>query len=226
MRTPRRPLWATCPTGGDHGGGGGEGWRGGRTTRGPLSVRLRRRGVRLWGAWVLAIVYFLVVWPDAASLWTGGAIILAGLIVRGWAAGVLEKDRELAVSGPYAFTRNPLYLGSFVIGVGAVVAGGRAWIGVVFLAFFVWAYRGAMMRENTRLEDRFGDGYRSYRRAVPAFMPRLTPYRPPAGTAPFAKRFSLSHYVRNREWEAALGGVTALGLLALKAAGFWGLPTP
>ena len=132
-------------------------------------------------------------------------VILAGLLVRGWAAGVLEKDRELAVSGPYAFTRNPLYLGSFVIGVGAAVAGGRIWIGVVFLAFFIWAYRGPMAREGARLEERFGEAYRRYRGAVPAFLPRLTPYRPTAAPTAVPTRFSLARYVRNREWEAALG---------------------
>lgn len=188
-----------------------------------MLVRLRRRSVRVSGAWVLAILYFWLARPDAASLWMGGAVILAGLIVRGWAAGVLEKDRALAVSGPYAFTRNPLYLGSFVIGMGAVVAGGRIWIvGVGFLAFFILAYRGTVARETGRLEERFGEGYRRYRDAVPAFLPRLTPYRPEAGIAAAPTRFSLARYVHNREWEAALGGVAAMALLALKAAGHLG----
>jgi len=180
-------------------------------------LRLRRRGVRLWGAWVLALGYFWLARPDAVSLWAGGTIVLAGLVIRGWAAGVLEKNRELAVSGPYAFTRNPLYLGSFVIGVGAVVAGGRPWIGAVFLVFFVWAYSEKMARERGGLEARFGPGYRDYRRAVPAFLPRLTPYRPPGETGPGAKGFSLARYVDNREWEAILGAVVAMGFLALKA---------
>ena len=175
--------------------------------------------MRLWGAWVLAIVYFWLARPDTASMWMGGAIILSGLVIRGWAAGVLEKDRELAVSGPYAFTRNPLYLGSFVIGAGAAVAGGRLWIGLLFLAFFIWAYRGPMAREGRRLEEHFGDAYRRYRNAVPAFLPRVTRYRPPAETVPVPTRFSLARYGRNREWEAALGGAAAMGLLAVKAAG-------
>ena len=171
---------------------------------------------------MLALVYFWLARPDAVSLWMGGTVILAGLIVRGWAAGVLEKDRELAVSGPYAFTRNPLYLGSFIIGVGAAVAGGRIWIGLLFLAFFIWAYRGPMARENDRLEEHFGEAYRRYRDAVPAFLPRVPPYRPPPETAPVPTRFSLARYVRNREWEAALGGAAAMGFLALKAAGLLG----
>lgn len=185
-------------------------------------MKLRRRAVRLWGAWILALVYFWLARPDTESLWTGGAVIGAGLVVRAWAAGVLEKDRELAVSGPYAFTRNPLYLGSFVIGVGAAFAGGRTWIGAVFLAFFIWAYRGTMAREDDRLEERFGEWYRSYRHAVPTFLPRLTPYRPPRETTVAPTRFSLARYMRNREWEAALGGVAGMGILLLKAGGYLG----
>ena len=181
---------------------------------------MRRRGVRLWGAWVLALGYFWVARPDELSLWAGGAVILAGLVLRGWAAGILEKDRELAVSGPYAFTRNPLYLGSFVIGVGAVVAGNRPWMGGVFLAFFVWAYRGKMRTESDGLEARFAEGYGDYRHTVPAFLPRLTPYRPPGMAGRDATRFSLARYVRNREWEAALGAAAAMGFLVLKAVGW------
>lgn len=174
----------------------------------------------MWGAWVLALGYFWLARPDDVSLRAGGAVVLAGLLIRGWAAGVLEKNRELAVSGPYAFTRNPLYLGSFVIGAGAVVAGGRPWIGAVFLAFYAWAYREAMTREKGALEARFGRGYRDYRRAVPAFLPRLTPYRRPGEARRGATRFSVARYVDNREWEAALGAVAAMGFLALKAMGW------
>lgn len=149
-------------------------------------------------------------------------MVLSGLVIRAWAAGVLEKDRELAVSGPYAFTRNPLYLGSFVIGLGAVIAGARPWFGLLFLAFFAILYRGAMRRESTRLEERFGDPYRRYREAVPLFFPRGPRYdahpEPHPGQA--ARAFSGARYFRNREYEALLGAAAAFGLLALKAAGW------
>ena len=154
------------------------------------------------------------------SLWAGAAVVLFGLVIRGWAAGVLVKDSELTVSGPYAFIRNPLYLGSFVLGTGAVVAGGRLWVGVLFLAFFAGMYGTTMTRESGDLEARFGDSYRHYRESVPAFLPGLARYRPPPGGAGLGARpFSLARYVRNREYEAALGAAAGLGLLALKAAG-------
>ena len=132
---------------------------------------------------------------------------------------MLEKDRELAVSGPYAHTRNPLYLGSLVIGAGGVVAGGVLWFGLPFLAFFAWTYTSTMAREARALADRFGAAYRHYRDAVPALLPRPGRYRPPPGPEPRARTFSARRYLRNREYEALLGALAAFGLLALKAGG-------
>ena len=177
-----------------------------------------RRGVRIGSAWILAIAFFLVADPDRTSVWFGAAVVLLGLSVRSWAAGVLTKDRELAVSGPYALTRNPLYLGSFVIGAGAVIAGGRPWLGLVFLAYFAWVYGSTMARESAELAAVFGDSHRRYRESVPVFLPRLRPFRPVPGDAPAETTFSLARYIHNREYEALLGAAAGLGLLALKAA--------
>lgn len=167
-------------------------------------------------------MFFWLARPGHLSIPAGAAVVLVGLGIRAWAAGILEKDRELAVSGPYAFTRNPLYLGSFVIGIGAVIAGGRPWFGLLFLAFFALMYRGAMIRESDRLAKRFGIDYQRYREAVPMFFPRPAPYEPASasGTDPHARSFSLARYIRNREYEALLGAVAAFALLALKAPGW------
>ena len=153
---------------------------------------------------------------------TGAAVVLVGLGIRAWAAGILEKDRELAVSGPYAFTRNPLYLGSFVIGIGAVIAGALPWFSLLFVAFFAIMYRGAMVRENERLTERFGATHRRYREAVPMFLPRATRYDPlpESRPVPGTGSFSVARYLRNREYEALLGAAAAFGLLSLKAAGW------
>ncbi len=147
--------------------------------------------------------------------------MLAGLAIRGWAAGVLAKDRELAVSGPYAFTRNPLYLGTLVIGLGGWLAAATLWPGLLFVAFFAWIYRAAIASEDESLTRRFGDRYRHYHDSVPALFPRIAPpfrYRPP-GPAPSGVRFALDRYLRNREWEALLGALAAFALLALKRVG-------
>ena len=188
-------------------------------------MRASHRGFRIGSAWILAVAFLWLAVPSRASLGLGAAFVALGLLVRGWAAGVLKKDRELAVSGPYAFTRNPLYLGSFLIGAGAVVAGGRPWLGLVFLGYFAWVYGSTMARETGELEARFGDDYRRYRRSVPALVPRPTRFRPAGGDDATATTFSLARYLRNREYEALLGAVAALGLLALKAA-VWPSPPP
>lgn len=170
---------------------------------------------------MLAAVFFWLAQPGFVSILAGVVVVLMGLVIRGWAAGVLEKDRKLAVSGPYAFTRNPLYLGSFVIGIGVVIAGARPWFGLLFLAFFGVVYRGAMLRESDRLADRFGAAYRRYNKSVPLFFPRGARYQPgPAsGTGSRPTPFSVARYLRNREYEALLGAAAGFGLLALKAAG-------
>jgi protein-S-isoprenylcysteine O-methyltransferase Ste14 len=188
-----------------------------------LPIQVHRK-VRLWLAWILGIAFFWLARPLAASLWIGGAIVVAGLLIRGWAAGVLEKDRALATSGPYAFTRNPLYLGSFLLGTGAAVAGGRPVVGVAFLGFFAVVYGSTMARESIALEARFPEGYRHYRDAVPGFLPGLARYRPPPRLGLETTAFSLTRYIRNREYEALLGAVGGMGLLALKATGALQLP--
>ena len=184
------------------------------------------RSFRLSMAWVLGISFLWLARPVAESMWIGGAILLAGLAIRGWAAGVLEKDRELAVSGPYAFTRNPLYLGSFLLGMGAAVAGARPVFGVILLGYFALAYGAVMEREQVRLQARFRDAYRDYRDSVPGFLPRLSPYRPPPGLGIETSDFALARYMRNREYEAALGVVGGMILLVLKATGVLRLPLP
>lgn len=152
------------------------------------------------------------------TLMAGGVIVLAGLALRAWAAGQLQKNKSLTVSGPYAYTRNPLYLGSLLIGTGVTVAGGLPVFTIVFLLFFFFVYWKTMDSERTHLTEQFGDSYRHYHSAVPLFFPRLSPYRAPAEVGQ-PTRFSLDRYLRNKEWEAALGAGVAFVFLGLRAAG-------
>lgn len=156
------------------------------------------------------------------SLIAGGSLIAIGLLIRAWAASLLWKDRELAVAGPYAHTRNPLYLGSLLMGLGGAAAAANPWLGVAFVAFFAWSYAPAIERESAELTGLFGESYRSYRASVPALLPRVTPYRRgelSGRTTSGPRRISPALYMRNREWEAALGAVAAMAVLLVKAGG-------
>src|SRR3979409_406043 len=161
---------------------------------------------------VCAALFFLFSRPRPLTLAIGAAIAVPGLALRGWATGHLRKNDALAVTGPYAFTRNPLYLGSFLIGVGFTIASGRFVLGIVFAALFLGIYVPVMRVESATLAQLFGERYQRYLKAVPLFLPRLSPYR--NGTNGIA-RFDASLYKRYREYQAAVGLVIAWTLLAL-----------
>ena len=153
--------------------------------------------------------------PKPLTLAIGGAVALLGLILRAWAAGHIRKNAALATSGPYAYTRNPLYLGSFILGAGFTIASGQPLLGLPFAALFLGIYLPVMRVEAVTLAELFGEEYRRYASAVPLFLPRLAPYR--VGPEQRAK-FDAALYLRYREYRAALGLVIAWGILALKAA--------
>lgn len=179
-------------------------------------MALTMRQLRLRAVWLIVVPFLWLSAPTPPALAVGAALAVVGLFLRGWSAGTIHKDAELTVSGPYAFTRNPLYLGSFLIGLGVSIAGGH-WIWpLVFLLFFATVYTRTMRGEARHLGELFPRRYAAYSDAVPAFLPRITPYRPGDGES---GGFRWAQYRRNREWEASLGALAAFGLLAAKA--FW-----
>ncbi len=160
--------------------------------------------------------------PRALTLVAGGAVAVCGLLVRAWASGHIRKNAALAVSGPYAYTRNPLYLGSFVLGVGFTIAAAGGWLlfgvlGAMFAALFLGIYLPVMRVEAVILAELFGADYRRYAAAVPLLFPRLTPYRVDGDAK--ALKFDADLYLRYREYRAALGLLIGWCLLALKA--YW-----
>lgn len=174
--------------------------------------------LRLRAVWLFVLAFLFFAEPTPLLLMIGGVLAGVGLAVRAWAAGVISKNHELSTSGPYAFTRNPLYLGSFFLGLGSTLAGGRWEFVVVFLAFFGLVYSKTMRREEILLEQLFGDRYRVYAASVPLLVPRLFAY-PTPGSSP-TRDFRFSQYRDNREWEALVGAVGAFGYLAVKM--IWG----
>jgi protein-S-isoprenylcysteine O-methyltransferase Ste14 len=163
---------------------------------------------------VCAALFFVLSRPRLPTLAIGGVIAVMGLGLRGWASGYLRKNDELATSGPYARTRNPLYLGSFVIGLGFSVAAGRWYLGILFLALFLGIYLPVMRIESQTLAQLFGESFARYSQAVPMFLPRLTPYRDEEMRR---VTFDPGLYRRYREYRAALGLIVAWAVLAFKA---------
>jgi protein-S-isoprenylcysteine O-methyltransferase Ste14 len=146
--------------------------------------------------------------PNTRSLLAFVVIGLSGLLIRAWASGYLKKDKELATSGPYGLTRNPLYLGNFLLGIGLAI-GAWSWPALaVFAAYFLVFYSVTIAKERRRMKELFPDGYADYRRRVPLFFPALR--RP----GPSLVAFSWGLYLRNKEYRA-LAGTAAVGLLLL-----------
>jgi hypothetical protein len=148
------------------------------------------------------------------TLEVGAAISLPGLGLRAWGTGLLRINDALATTGPFAYTRNPLYLGSFLMGVGFTIASGRFVLGILFAALFLGIYVPVMRVESATLAKLFGESYQRYVQAVPLFVPRLSPYR---DTAKPKTGFDMALYKRYREYQAAMGLAIAWALLALKA---------
>ena len=173
------------------------------------------RKLRLKAVWLIVFPFFLFSSPTVGLVAGGAALAAIGLWIRGWSAGTIHKDEELTTTGPYAFTRNPLYVGSFVIGIGGSLAGGHWVWPTLFLLFYAGVYGRTMAHEATGLTERFGDRYLEYAAHVPGFLPRAIPYR--AGSTGEGRGFRWSQYKRNREWEASLGAVAAFGVLLVKS---------
>jgi protein-S-isoprenylcysteine O-methyltransferase Ste14 len=179
---------------------------------------LRRGGtwIQRWRVpfgFLCAALFILFARPRPVTLAVGAPISFVGLLLRAWGSGHLRKNDALATSGPYAYTRNPLYLGSFIMGLGFTIASGRWWLGVLFVALFLGIYLPVMRVESETLTRLFGESYQSYARGVPLFLPRVTPYR----SGEEKTEFDSSLYMRYREYRAALGLVVAWGLLVFKA---------
>lgn len=163
----------------------------------------------------VAVIYLALANPQPHWILVGALVAFVGLLIRGASSGHLRKDRELATSGPYAYTRNPLYLGSALLAGGFAVAGGSWWAGGLVVAYFGIFYYAVMRNEEQDLQVRFGEAFDAYAARVPLFLPWF-----PAGGAKAdgnsARQFSWDQYRRNREYKALVGTVAGLGVLFLR----------
>jgi len=160
-----------------------------------------------------AAVFMVLAKPNPTTLLIGAVVSLIGLAMRGWASGHIRKNDKLTMSGPYAYTRNPLYLGSFLVGLGFTVASGRWLLAILFAGLFLGIYFPVMRVEASTLVELFGRDYEKYKEEVPLFFPRLTPFR---ASETGKDRFDGDLYMRYREYRAALGLLAAWGVLLVK----------
>ena len=171
-------------------------------------ARVARR-IRVPLGFIFAFVYIWLAQPTKTSLITGTLVLVPGLVLRGLASGHVQKDEQLTTSGPYAYTRNPLYLGSLMLAAGFAIAARSWWIVAVMLLMFGAIYIPVIAGEERSLRQKF-PGYDDYARHVPRMLPRLTPY----GSEQSA--YSSARYWRHREHQAAIGCVAMLVVLVIK----------
>ena len=163
--------------------------------------------LRVPSGFLIVAVFAWFSHPTVQSMEIGIPISLVGLGLRAWAAGCLAKNRQLATSGPYAYTRNPLYLGTLMVAAGLAIAARSPGLGLLFGAVFVFIYLPVIQNESDHLHTLFHD-YAAYAAAVPLLLPRLTKFR-----SDNSNPFSLALYLKNQEYNAGAG--FAAGMLFL-----------
>jgi len=110
-------------------------------------------------------------------IYYGFILVAIGMALRFWAAGYIHKNAEVSTGGPYALTRNPLYLGSFMGALGAFILGHEFWPLVFFVCTYVFFYGSLIRSEEKFLSSHYGDDFSKYKANVPVFLPRLIPYK-------------------------------------------------
>jgi protein-S-isoprenylcysteine O-methyltransferase Ste14 len=165
---------------------------------------------RIAAGWLVGLL--VAVLAEPSPTWLGIGLVLAclGEVLRIWASGHIEKTKRLATGGPYAHSRNPLYVGSLLIALGVAVACASPWVVLAVAAYFLVFYPAVMREEAAFLAEKFREEYAAWAAAVPLFWPRLTP------AGPRESRFEWARVRANREWRTALAlPVLAALLLAL-----------
>ncbi len=163
---------------------------------------------RIFLSWLFGITYLIFaaspryVPPASALLYLiiGLEIALLGEGLRIWANGYLQKDESLAVNGPFSYTRNPLYLGSFLIGFGFCFATSRLSLFIIYLFFFFLVFLNTIRHEESILDGKFGGEFQKYKEKVPMFIPSLTPYE-----SNIYSKFSWKQVKHNKERLTIIG---------------------
>jgi protein-S-isoprenylcysteine O-methyltransferase Ste14 len=167
------------------------------------------RRIRVPLGFAFAVVYLGLAHPTARSILIGAVIAIPGLVLRAVASGHVQKNQQLATSGPYAYTRNPLYLGSFILAIGLAMAARNWWIAAVMVVMFFVIYLPVIRGEEAYLRAHFPE-FDEYARQVPRLFPRFAAFAGSRGA------FSWELYRKHREYNAWVGTVAVLAALAAK----------
>ncbi len=178
--------------------------------------------MRGWAAWVrghriltsiaIGVPLLLLMCPTPFSILWGLPIVLLGVAMRIWSSGHIRKDASVAMDGPYAWTRNPLYLGNFLLGLGIVLMGRSPLALILYLVVFYLIYTPTIQAEEDKLRQKFGAVYQAYVLQTPRFFPSLTRRPPSSRTA-----FDWGRVMGHREYRTWLGVLGILFILALRA---------
>lgn len=166
--------------------------------------------LRVPSGFLIVVVFAWLSLPTAESLAWGVPVSVLGLALRAWAAGCLAKNQRLATGGPYAYTRNPLYIGTLLVAIGLTIAARNPYLGVLFAAVFVLVYLPVIQLEEQYLRVIFPE-YAAYADHVPALIPRLSAYSKKS-----LNPFRGSLYLKNQEYQAAAGYVAGVLFLLWK----------
>ena len=178
----------------------------------PSWQKIARR-IRVPLGFAFAAAYIWLARPTLLSIGAGTSIAAIGIAIRALASGHVEKNEVLTVSGPYGYTRNPLYFGSLVLAAGFAVASRSWWVALIVIVMFFAIYFPVIRAEEEFLRTHFTE-FEDYARNVPRLIPRFRPYQSSPNS------FSAHLYWKHREYNAALGALLMIAALAAKAIWF------
>ena len=167
------------------------------------------RRIRVPVGFAFAALYVWLARPTRVCVLLGSVLIVIGLIIRALASGYVKKNEQLTMSGPYAYTRNPLYLGSLILAVGFALAARSWWITVVLIAFFFAIYLPVIRSEEEFLRASFPE-FAAYADRVPRLIPRFRAFHGRGDV------FSWALYCKHREYNAGFGSLAMIAVLLAK----------
>lgn len=154
------------------------------------------------------VAILLVATPSSRSIFVGFLLMMVGMFFRAWSSGYINKDRELATSGPYSLTRNPLYFGSLILGTGIAVAGNNMIVYVIFAAYYFTFFTFLIIIERKRMRQRFGEQYDIWAKKANLFFPRIKKVEKTG--------FNIAFFMKNREYRVLFFSFFVTAVLIIK----------